>query len=298
MDLEKIKKTIRLLKKCYHQPLLFHILHNHLSFLVKNMHSFPQGCFADTFSKILISSTNTKTYVNLDNKIVSYLKASKHMVKYSAIVKYKVKIILYYLINQPYEMFNKFICFELICNYSSIKELEVLVASYLQKYALASFFEISIKKKMPADYISLYFQKSMNFGINASIKNNTISAIYDQEARNFNDFVFSENLQSILLLESLVFFAKFVDNIDKIRTILPSNDNFILYFKSFLKRKTIESSTLKTSYTRASLNYSKMLIREDMLLSSIRREFWLVCNKKEYLDKVRKLVDELERTME
>lgn len=298
MESKKINKTIKLLKKCYNQPIIFQILHNYLSFLVQDEYNFPFHLYPDMFSKILIASTSSQAYVNLDSKILVFLKECRESAKYSLIIRYKMKIILYYLINQPYDMFNKFICFEIINNYCKVPELECLIADYTRKYALANFFEVKLKKPMPAEYLDLYLRKSVSDNINLRMKLLPLCAVHTHKGISLNDFNFDYNVQSIVLLEALTFYAKFTEKVLDIKHILPSNDNFVLFFKIFLNRERTQGRNAenRNSTVFKELDYRKLMIRDNLLFKSLKEEFLLAEDKKKYLCELKKVVIELEKT--
>ncbi|ELQ76599.1 hypothetical protein THOM_0314 [Trachipleistophora hominis] len=298
MDIKKINKTIKLLKRCYNQPILFQILHNNLSFLIQNEYNFPFHLYPDMFSKILIASTSTQAYVNLDNKILAFLKDSRESVKYSVITRYKVKIILYYLINQPYDMFSKFICFEIINNYGNIPDLGYLVAHYIRKYALSNFFEVKLKKAMPIEYVDLYLQKNMGDSVDFKAEILPLCAIYSLKGISLGNFKFDYNLRSIILLESVTFYAKFTENVSDIKRVLPSNDNFVRFFKIFLNRNKPQNREIRDgdSTSLKELDYRTLMVYDNLLFKSLKEEFVLVDDKREYLNKLKEVVDELEKS--
>ncbi|KAK6090715.1 hypothetical protein P3W45_000438 [Vairimorpha bombi] len=150
---KKVTKILELIKKSYAQPLVFHTLMNHLSYIMDNLN--PLYEIQDDWSKIIIYSSIPNRIPNqgLDSKILNLLKKLRKD-EFENDSKLKLMIILYYMKNRCVDYLNHMIVFELVTNFLGFHDFfDGMILSIFCTAVNSNLFGIKQNKKYRLDSV-------------------------------------------------------------------------------------------------------------------------------------------------
>lgn len=226
--MNKIKRTIDLIKKTQNHPAIFHILYSNLCHLKKTERTFIQTN-TNLFTNILLASTDDPrtNFHSLEAKILSFLKESR-----KAYDSLKLRIILYYLEGRFLSKINCFILFELMMNhYGQNSFNDWLIEQILSKSISGSLFGIKGGKKIQNDAIILFLKEKTSFSLRL-LPSYCFFDICPPLANYENEG--SSLLLDLKVAESLSFYGKYTKNVNFFKQIVPQTEEFRNIFRSFI----------------------------------------------------------------
>lgn len=239
MDLN-VKKTLLLIKKSYDQPIIFHILHNHLAYLLKKVN--PAYEMIDDWSKILVLSahSNKLPFQGIEIKIQRFLNENRPS-NITKEQKLKLICICYYLINKPCASVNNIIIFELVRSYlgNISNYFDSLIIKILNNIALGSLYGLESNKKIKQEY----YDKILEIAISKNLsKNNRIKILPCFINSNLKPFELNfieieNNYLSFKTLEIICCYAKYSKNTSFIKDILPTDPFFVGELGKFMNNE-------------------------------------------------------------
>ena len=227
-DMNELKKVISLIKKTKKQPVLFHILHSHLAYLVYQKKTIPFEA-SDLWDKVLVASVEDPKIPrsSLETRLLQYLKGSRQKAEND---EFKMKIVLYYMDSRFLSNMNMFILFELISHHYRVSHLtDMLIDSLLTQSFLSKNFRIKSSKRLAGDAVLLFLKNNNNF----SYRRLPTYVYFDIEPPLV---VYDSNSQlfQFKILESLSFYGNYTRNVDYFKSILPQTEDFLDTFKKFV----------------------------------------------------------------
>jgi hypothetical protein len=287
----KVAKVIGLIKKCYDQPLLFHILHNHLTHLLGSLN--PLCEVTDEWSKILIYSAHPNRLPNqgLEAKVLAFLKKNRPPIEGKG-TRLRLWIILRYLKNRPAELMNHLVIFELVTNFMGISEFtDSFILSIFSSAICSVAFGIPRNKKIRDDGV-MHQLEAIARGELAPISRAILLPSYigcDMEPPAFADLDVQHGLSSFFILESICLYAKFTKFTRHIKKIVPESLEFVGSLKEFISGEFVVEQSGGERCTLQSC------VMEDMdILDRIRSSFALAVDKKAFVARIVEFVMELE----
>lgn len=285
---EEIQKTISLIKKSYEQPILFHILHSHLAFLVKKYSIVPND--PNQYTKILISSASENNLMNqgMEIKMLQELKILKQQtISYE--IKYKLNVICYYMLTRPVALINSMILFSLVSNFIGISDhLDGLIISILNKVTVGRIYGLPINKKISDDAFNRMIEIISKSKLSET---NKIKSLVSFTRSNYRppDLLCLEirnDFYGYKCLEYISFYVKFTENSNIIKEILPNNPDFIAKLGDYMKGNFDLVNT-------KSFSLSDCLIEDKSIFDKILLEFNRSFNKKKFVADVKEFVSNL-----
>lgn len=280
MDFQ-IKKTLSLIKKSYDQPIIFHILHNHLSFLLKKVN--PAFEMVDDWSKILIMSAHSikLAFQGIEIKIQRFLNENKTVTTKEQ--KLKLMCICYYLINKPCNQINHILIFELINNYlgNVSNYFDGLIIKILTNLNLARLFDQEINQKVKFEYIEKMLEICGNKNLSNNCKLKLLPCFINSNIIPFdlNFLEIENNYFGYKSLELVCLYAKYTVNTTYIKDILPSNPFFITELGNFMN--------LEFNFTYKSKYDLKQCVVEDLTVyNQIRDAYEKSSDKQKFISKI------------
>lgn len=270
-----LKKTVTLIKKTKDQPMLFHILHSHLAYIVNTKKIMPTEPL-DLWSRILVASVeNSKISRNsLDIKILQYLKSSRKKTEDDIL---KLRIILYYLDSRPLNNLNTFILFELMNNhYNASAMTNALIDSILAKSFLSKVFNIKTNKKLAKDAVLQFLKHNSDF----SHKRLPIYIYFDLEPP-LVSYDEKSSLMKFKILEALSLYANYTENVEHFKSILPQTEEFLSLFKRFVCRDPDLFSEEKAEFDICKLSLVNESVIDD-LKQRLKKAFHESSDKQEF----------------
>ncbi|KAF7677263.1 hypothetical protein TCON_2650 [Astathelohania contejeani] len=238
-----IEKTISLIKKSHSQPLIFHMLHSHLCFLLKTTEYHPT--MNDDWSQIILYSATETVIQKMETKINQFVKNVRYVRPLDNINQYKLKIIMYSILNK--KTVNLFTLYELITHFMGISTmLDRLIINSLQKHMLATFYKIESPKKMQSQAIKSFLTEITKSQMSYLNKAKLIPCyiFYDIEPVDFTN-VYSDVLSidapgtdiiTLRILEGICMYAKYTKYTSYFKSIIPNTNDFIQLFNQFLAK--------------------------------------------------------------
>lgn len=277
----QIQRTIELIKKTYDQPILFHVLHNHLSFLLQKAVLVHE--ITDEWSKILIFSASFNKVPNqgLEMKIQSYMKKIRPPFN-SNESKIKVMIICYYLLNRPISMTNHILVFELVTNFMGFSEyFDGLIIKLLSNLILSRIYPVTANKKVSEDTINKMVDcvKNSNLSDVNKIKSLTCFISVDLIPFELSHVVIEQNYTGYKYIEIFCLYAKYASNTSFIKDILPNNISFIEGLTAFMNNQFVISTTNDS-------NMSMCVLEDRSIYEILRRSFERSRDKEKFISDV------------
>lgn len=285
MDL-RVKKVFELMKKSYDQPIIFHLLHSHLVFLLKKVN--PDYEMTDDWSKVIILSAHPNTTPNqgIEIKIQKFINVNKKNLK-SKNINLILMSILYYLLNRPGHLINHIILFELINGYlGRISDYyDGFILNITIKFILAKIYDNQIRMKVKPEYIvkMVTLIKQSNISDNNKVKSLVCFVFSNISPFDLNFVQINNSYLGYKYLEAICLYAKYTKDTSFIKDILPSDPFFIQELSAFMQG---EFSFKYEIYFDA----KKCVLKDISIFKYLRDGYSNASNKEEY---VRELVDYL-----
>lgn len=233
----QIQRTIELMKRCYDQPMLFHILHNHLSQLLEK--TTPACEVRDDWSRILIFSSHPNKMPNqgLETKIQGLM----HKLKMHADTeenRLRLMCICYYLLNRPPHLINHIVTFELVNSFlGKVSDyFDGLIIKILSSLVLAKVFCVDENRKMRKDALDrmLCILKERTLSDQNRVRALAcfVSSSVAPAPVNFVEIL--PNYQGYKYLETICMYAKYAVDAASIKSILPSYPGFVDGLRDFM----------------------------------------------------------------
>lgn len=273
--MNELKKTVTLIKKTKDQPMLFHMLHSHLAYIVQTKKVIPTEPL-DLWSRILLASVESSKISrnSIEIKILQYLKNSRNKTEDDIL---KLRIILYYLDSRPLNNLNTFILFELMNHhYNASTMTNALIDSILAKSFLSKVFNIRTNKKLAKDAVLQFLRSNSDF----SHKRLPIYMYFDLEPP-LVSYDEKSNVMKFKIIEALSLYANYTENVEHFKSILPQTEEFLGLFKRFVCRDPDLFSEEKTDFDICKLG----LVSEnniDDLKQRLKKAFDESSNKAEF----------------
>lgn len=277
----QIQRTIELIKKSYDQPILFHILHNHLTFLLQK--SFSAHEITDEWSKILVFSAYSNKIPNqgLEMKIQSFIKKLRPPFD-SNEKKIKLMIICYYLLNRPILMINHIIVFELVTNFMGYSDyIDGLIIKVFSNLVTSRIYSVPANKKVSDDSINRMVEsiRSCNLSDVNKIKALVCFIPVNIAPFDLSNVVIDQNYAGYKYLEIFCLYAKYATNTSFIKDILPNNISFIEGLTAFMNNQFMIST--------ADCNNMTMCVLEDRSIYDVlKKSFELSTDKEKFISDV------------
>ncbi|OQS55885.1 hypothetical protein EHP00_2352 [Ecytonucleospora hepatopenaei] len=156
---KEIESHIKVLRKAYDQPLLFYVIHCRLRNLLCQ---YPLKTFTNDMIRLICFSAMPNTLPNqgLELKITKVM----NLIKPSNIFshghenhdrnedKFKLMIIIFYLLNRPEKNINHMVLFNLVTNFLGHDDvIDSLIIAVVRKISVASVFDGEVNSKLTKD---------------------------------------------------------------------------------------------------------------------------------------------------
>lgn len=276
-----IQKTIKLIKKSFDQPIVFHILHSHLSYLAKRQ--TPLYEMIDDWSKILILSCSNQN--NLPNQALE-IKMQKFLVGKKAPFessgdKIRIMCVCYYLMSRPSYLINHISLFELINKIlgQESEYFDGLIIKILSNFILAKLFSLEANKKIQSAALNRMLEMMKERNLSDKIKIKALPC-----------FIYSTNIQPFTLshidigvgflgykyIESFCLYAKHASNESFLLHTLPCNEFFMEELRRFMNSE-FEYDNLQ------SYNITKSMIKNNIIFGKIKEEYEASADKQKFV---------------
>lgn len=285
----KIKKTIELMKRAYDQPILFHILHGHLSFLMQK--ATPAYEMVDDWSKILVLSCHPNKMPNqgLETKIQQFLNKNRPPLLTSD-QKLKLMCVCYYFLNRQPSLMNHIALFELVSSYLGLVSdyFDGMIINLLNKTILCRIFEMEENRKNSASSIEKMISILKERTLSDANKAKAIPCFINSDISPFS--MSHASIQPSYLgykyLESICLYAKYTANTSYLQEILPSSEHFLEDLRRFMSFSFEFDSTPR-------LDLSKCLVQDNSTFKKIKEEFDGAEDKHLYVSKLIEYISSL-----
>jgi hypothetical protein len=282
---KKVTKILELIKKSYAQPLVFHTLMNHLSYIMDNLN--PLYEIQDDWSKIIIYSSIPNRIPNqgLDSKILNLLKKLRKD-EFENDSKLKLMIILYYMKNRCVDYLNHMIVFELVTNFLGFHDFfDGMILSIFCTAVNSNLFGIKQNKKYRLDSVQ-HMLKIVKQQKLSEINKYIALPLYIQYDISYKipEIDIQNDLSTFCMLESLCLYAKYSKNESFIEDVIPKNDLLLPALNKFINKEfKIETG-----------NYATNLCLEDKeIYNRIEKAFNLADDKIKFKDNLLEFIHSL-----
>lgn len=283
----KVQRIVSLIKRSYDQPLVFHRLHNHLTYVVQTSRAQVEG--GDEWCRMLVQSAVRSKHPNqgLETKILGLLRSMRPPVE-SKGTRLRLWVILYYMKNRPCEQMNHLIVFELVKNFMGISPYtDGLILSVLGCSVIGSRFGVPRNKRLRDEGVVhlLSVVGKGQLGIVNRAQALPCYIDHDVEPPGLGDLDIQSDAVTLHALEHICFYAKFTRHVEFVKRIVPAGPVFVESLKRFISRTfSVEAREIEK------INY----MMEDMsVLESIRRAYEAAGDKEAFVSRVIKFVHEL-----
>lgn len=225
----QIRRTIELMKRSYDQPVLFHILHSHLSLLLEK--TTPECEMADDWSKILISSCHPNKAPNqgLEAKIQKLI----HKIRPAEASEDRLRLmcICYYLLSRPPYLVNHIMAFELVNSFlgRTSDYFDGLIIKILSSLVLARVFKVNENRKLKNDALDKMLCTLNERSLSDQNRVRALSCFVNSNVCpapvNFVEVL--PDYQGYKYLETICLYAKYVVDAAHIKDVLPSYPGFV-----------------------------------------------------------------------
>lgn len=276
----EIEKTIGLIKRSYNQPIFFHLLYSHLSYLLSK--TTPIYEITDDWSKILIFSCHSNNTPNqgLEIKIQQNLK--RYRPPFDDEKKLKTMVICYYLLNRPSNLINHIIVFELISGFLGVSSyFDGLILRIFSNMLLSKVFDQCENKKLREESINRIQEIIKTKELSEINRIRSLICFITGNIIPFKlDFVtITPTFQSYKTLEAICLYAKYTQDTSFIKEILPTDLLFIEGLESFLKFNfSFETSDL--------IPPEKCCLTDRSIFEKIKQEFMKSNDKKKFVSEL------------
>ena len=232
----QISKTIDLIKKSYNQPILFHLLHSHLSYLLTKTIS-PISEITDDWSRLLIFSCHQNNSPNQGLEIKLQQNLKRFRPPFDNEKRLKTMIVCYYLINRTVSLVNHVLIFELVSNFLGISDyFDGLILKIFSKILLCKVFSLEANKKMKEDSIVRIQEIIKSTELSEINKIRSLVCFITGNIEPFKiDFISIESdFKSFKILETICLYVKYTSETSFIMNILPDDEFFIKELKNFM----------------------------------------------------------------
>lgn len=231
-----ISKTIDLIKKSYDQPILFHLLHSHLSHLL--LKTTPVYEMSDDWSKILIFSCHPNKSPNQGLEIKLQQNLKRFRPQFDNEKKLKAMIVCYYLLNRPSNLINHILVFELVSEFLGFSDyFDGLILRIFSNMLISKIYSLEDNKKLKEDTITRMQEiiKSKNLSDMNKVRSLVCFISGDIEPFRLDFITILPTFQSFKVLEIICLYAKYTKNTSFIHDVLPSDEFFIQGLEQFMK---------------------------------------------------------------
>lgn len=283
----EIEKTIGLIKKSYKQPIIFHLLHSHLAFLLTK--TTPVYEITDDWSRILIFSCHSNTNPNqgLEIKIQQNLKRYRPPFDDEKILK--TMIICYYLLNRPSNLINHILVFELVSGFLGFSNyIDGLILRIFSNMLLAKVYGIEENKKMKEDTVTRLQEIIKTKKLSDVNKVRSLICYITGNVIPFElDFItIAQSFRSFKELETICLYAKYTQNTDFIKEILPNDEFFIQGLNDFLKFEFSFES-------KREVTIEKCCLIDRNIFDKIEQEFQRSSDKEKFISELIDFISKL-----
>ncbi|CAD26371.1 hypothetical protein [Encephalitozoon cuniculi GB-M1] len=286
----EVQKTIELIKRSYDQPILFHRLHCHLAYILEK--SNLQHEMSDEWSRILIfSAARTKSQnQGLEGKILSFLKEIRPPAS-SKGSRLRLWIILYYIRSRSPSQINHLVLFELVSNFMGISSfVDGLILSILAAAITSPVFGLESNKKLRSDSVAylLGVIKKKPLGVLSRVQALPCYIGHAVEPPGLLDLRMGNNMQTLVALESICFYAKYTKSVEFVKKIVPEGPFFVECLKGFISR------TFRVDEGEASgCDVGDSVVENLEILDGIRKAYEEARDKKRFVSRIVEFVMDL-----
>lgn len=232
----QVQRTISLMKRAYDQPILFHILHCHLVFLLSA--TTPTYEITDDWSKILVYSAYPNKLPNqgLELKIQDFLRRIRPPLD-EPDKKLKLMVICYYLLNRPPALINHIILFELVSHFLGHSEyFDGLIIKILGNMLTAKLYGVEQNKKLSAASTEKMIELVLARDLSLSNQIRALPCFIGSDIKPFDLGLttIDHTYLGYKYLEMFCLYAKYCKNASYITSVLPSNVSFIEGLKEYM----------------------------------------------------------------
>lgn len=276
----QISRTIELIKKSYDQPILFHLLHGHLAYLLTK--TTPIYEMNDDWSKILIFSCHPNKITNqaLETKLQQNIKRFRP--PFDNEKKLKNMIICYYLLNRPSHLINHILVFELISYFlGSSDYFDGLILRIFTNMLIPKIYTLEDNRKLKEDTIFRIQEIIKIKSLSDVNKIRSLACFITGNTMPFSlNFIYiTPNFLSFKTLEIICLYAKYTKNTSFINDILPNDELFLSALEQFMKCDFGFESIQAVSIDKC------CLMNKD-IYDEIRKEFDRCSNKEKFVSEL------------
>lgn len=270
----EVQRTIHLLKKAYDQPIIFHILHSHLVYLLST--TTPMYEITDEWSKLLIYSAHPNRISNqaLELKIQALLKRIRPPLD-TPESKLKLTIICYYLLNKPSSMINHMIIFDLFSNFLGYSEyFDGLIIKIGSNLLVAGAFRTDTNKKLGGAAANRMLQILQEKNLSLYNKIRALPCFINSNIKPFDltQTIINQRFVDFKMLESFCLYAKYTKDTSFIKEVLPSDVGFIESLKNFM--------SLDFHFTASeNIDLKRCLMEDRSIYDKIKQQYELAEDK-------------------
>lgn len=282
------QRTIALMRKAYDQPILFHILHSHLAYLLSN--TTPTYEIVDEWSKILVYSAYPNKIPNqaLELKIQALLKRIRPPMD-TPESKMRLMVICYYLLNRPPSMINNIVIFELVSNFLGHSEyFDGLILKISSNLLLARTFGVEPNKKLTAAAADRMAEIILTKGLAPYNRIRALPCLIDSDTKVIDLALTTVDREFVgfKTLEIFCLYAKYVKNTSSIKETLPSDIGFIEALREFM--------SLNFSFSVwSNIDLTRCLVEDRSIYDRIRQCFQLTHDKPKFVSDVMEFLSTL-----
>jgi hypothetical protein len=275
----QISKTIALIKKSYDQPIIFHILHNHLALQVSKTNANYE--ITDDWSKILIYSSSKSKVITqgLESKMQSFIKRIRPPFDCND-SKLKLMCICYYLLNKPS---NHILIFELVSKFLGISDyFDGLILTILSRNVVSKIYQMKEDKKISEQSTNRMLEIIKSSELSEQNKVKALVCFVNSPLRPFNlDFLDVKNdYFGYKCLEYICLYAKYAVNTCFIREIVPDHPDFICSLGSYM------NGCFEFDCKGSDIDMKKALVEDKSIYIKIREAFEKAEDKKRFISDI------------
>ncbi len=290
MDLQ-INKTLSLIRRSYNQPIIFHILHSHLAFLLKKKNQSLNAA-VDDYEKIIVASATENNLLNqgIEIKILQELKSMKRPLV-SKKNKLKLITICYYMLTRPASLINHIILFELVSNFLNISDyFDGLIIGILNKITIGKIYGVPSNKKIKNDIIERMIEIVSDAHL-CDVNKIKFLVSFIKSSRKPLDLTFvnfEENFFGYKCLDYISFYVKFTQNTDHIKQILPNNLNFLTGIRNYMEMNfNFEITTV--------FSLKNCIIEDKQIFDEIKDYYDRATNKEKFISDLHEFIKKLKK---
>lgn len=288
----KVQKTIELIKRSYGQPILFHRLHSHLAYILEKGN--PHHEVSDDWSRMLVFSATQNRGQNqgLEGKILSFLKEIRPPMNDKE-SRLRLWIILYYMRSRSPSQANHLVIFELVSNFMGDSAfVDGMILSILCGAVTCTNFGLEGNKKLRNDTIVYLLEVIKRKSL--SVLNRAVALPcyinHDIEPPSLRDLSIGNDVQTLMALENVCFYAKYSKSVEFVKRIVPDEAFFVDCLKRFIARSFCVDRREDSECTIADGVVESFLILDD-----IRRAYKEAQDKKKFVSKIIEFTMELSK---